>query len=140
MNGRSLSVCAAVMALVLASCATGGRNDKQSRKYRLLQDDSFDQIDPVEVCPLHHVETMWCEVPVIDGMCVTPDPLYARALTGRFPYSFWDVSSCVCESFGARTVVRAVCPACRALERRWRLERRYDVSDEVPCPHPSPRS
>lgn len=98
-----------------------------------VNDEIVDQ-DPELVCSVHLFPTVLCEVPVLDGMCLTPHRSYIRSTFREFPNSFWDVSSCTCVSFGERYVFRHVCPLCRRAERTWRVSHGWRVDSEVPCP------
>ena len=134
MNVLTLRLVAVAAALLLASCASGRLREERLKEFWSLQDDSFEQQNPVEVCPVHNLTTIECLVPVADGMCVEPGRSYLKSLTRDFPYSFWSVRSCSCVSFGTVHVIRRVCTACRAAERRWLAKHGYMVDDEVRCP------
>lgn len=111
----------AVAGVMVAALSLGCVHPATTRDDRWRWNDAYFHEEPDVICHVHHVQTVPKEVPVADGMCLREDASYSQALFSRFPNSFWSVYSCSCESWGARTVIRWVCPECRKEERFWRL-------------------
>ncbi len=115
-----------LMAVILIACASKPLTLQEQSLFRQVTNDSESRYYRESLCHIHHVKTIEMEVPVQHGLSLLPSELYDRVRVRNFPNSFLNVWSGSCEPpYYPTTVVRNVCPKCRALENAWRKKHDY---------------
>lgn len=127
-KSRHFLLFAVVLTLAVSATLGAASRSESDDFFWELQSDDPDLLGP-STCPLHHVGTVYEEVPVQQGMCTRQEE-YKRAKLLRFPYSYFTASSCACDmAFGP--VPRLYCPICRRNELRWRLANGWSIQRET---------